>query len=72
MYTYNCTSYSITGYAPHYWFFGRKPNMPIGHMLGVNDDIDNSMGTIDEWVEYHTAFQIADKYQEDREVTCSS
>ena len=63
VYTYNCTPHSTTGYAPYYLFFGREPKMPID--LGVNDDIDNSTGTVDEWVadhykRLHTAFQIAD------------
>ena len=65
VYTYNCTPHSTTGYAPYYLFFGREPKMPIDHLLGVNDDIDNSTGTVDEWVadhykRLHTAFQIAD------------
>ena len=65
VYTYNCTPHTTTGYAPYYLFFGREPNMPIDHLLSVNDDIDNSSGTIDEWAadhnkRLHTAFQIAD------------
>ena len=65
VYTYNCTPHSTTGYAPYYLFFGREPKMPIDHLLGVNDDIDNSTGTVDGWVadhykRLHTAFQIAD------------
>ena len=39
---------SNIGNAPNYLFFGREPNMHIDHLLGVNDDIDNGTGTIDE------------------------
>ena len=65
VYSYNCTPYSTTGYAPYYLFFGREPKMPIDHLLGVTEDIDYSSGTIDEWVadhykRLHAAFQIAD------------
>ena len=66
VYTYNCTPHSVTGYSPHYLFFGREPRLPVDAVLGFAVDKEEPCN---DWVLAHQdklkeAFELASERTE--------